>query len=271
LTIPIATVIINNIIPLNGIAIPLNGKRGELMIGKAFKILESMVGNQESNTIIALSQRTGLPKSTVHRILVILAEEEVVTSFPGKGYVLTPKLLSLGLKGLGQKKLLDVAIPVMRTISEKTKETVSLNIICGTERICVYKVEGEHLLPGNIRIGDHGHLLKGAAGKVIAAGLSSSELKRIIDKYMATGVIPVGQVSEILTEMEQIRVKGFATSIEERFVGCASIAIPLLDITGQTMASLSISTVPEKIKSKEMEDLVQVLVSSASEIFYASV
>lgn len=241
------------------------------MIGKAFKILESMAADQGNNTIIALSQRTGLPKSTVHRILAILAEEEVVTSFPGKGYVLTPKLLSLGLKGLGQKKLLDVAIPVMRTISEKTKETVSLNVICGTERICVYKVEGEHLLPGNIRIGDRGHLLKGAAGKVIAAGLSNPEIKRIVDKYIVAGVISEAQVPDILAEMEQIRARGYAASVEERFPGCAAIAIPLLDITGQTMASLSIATVPEKIRNKEMEELVQILVSSASEISYASV
>lgn len=241
------------------------------MIGKAFKILENMAADQGNNTIIALSQRTGLPKSTVHRILAVLAEEEVVTSFPGKGYVLTPKLLSLGLKGLGQKKLLDVAIPVMRTISEKTKETVSLNVICGTERICVYKVEGEHLLPGNIRIGDRGHLLKGASGKVIAAGLSNSEIKRIIDKYIAAGVISEVQIADILNEMEQIRSKGYAASIEERFPGCAAIAIPLLDITGQTMASLSISTVPEKIRNKEMEELIQILVSSASEISFASV
>jgi DNA-binding IclR family transcriptional regulator len=247
------------------------GKGAILMIGKAFRILESMAGEQGSNTIIALSQRTGIPKSTVHRILAILAEEEVVTSLAGKGYVLTPRLLSLGLKGLGHKKLLDVAIPVIRAISDKTKETVSLNIICGTERICVYKVEGEHLLPGNIRIGDRGHLLKGAAGKVIAAGLSSSELKKIIDKCLVTGVISDGEVSEILAEMEHIKSRGFAASIEERFPGCASIAIPLLDITGQTMASLSISTVPEKIRNNEVEELVQILASSASEISYASI
>jgi IclR family KDG regulon transcriptional repressor len=241
------------------------------MIGKAFKILESMADNQGNNTIIALSQRTGLPKSTVHRILVILAEEEVLTSLPGKGYVLTPKLLSLGLKGLGHKQLLDVAIPVIRSISERTRETVSLNIICGSERICVYKVEGEHLLPGNIRIGDRGHLLKGAAGKVIAAGLSSPELMRIIDKSVAAGMISVAQVPEILIEMENIRSRGFATSVEERFPGCASIAIPLLDINGQIMASMSISTVPEKIRDTEVEDLVKILVASASEISYASI
>lgn len=241
------------------------------MIGKAFKILECMAENQGSNTISAFSQRTGLPKSTVHRILSILAEQEVVISLPGKGYVLTPKLLSLGLKGLGQKKLLDVAIPVMRTISEKTKETVSLSIICGTERICVYKVEGERLLPGIVRIGDRGHLLKGAAGKVIAAGLSSSELKTIFDKNIAAGVIAAEQQSELLNELEQIRAKGFAASVEERFPGCASIAVPLLDITGQTMASLSISTIPEKTKNVEGKELVQVLVSSASDISYADI
>jgi IclR family transcriptional regulator, KDG regulon repressor len=242
------------------------------VIGKAFKILECLAENQERstrNTIMALSQCAGLPKSTVYRILTILEQEEVVTSSAGKGYVLTPKLLSLGLKGLGQKKLLDVTIPIMRYISERTKETVSLNVILGSERICVYKVEGERLIHGNIKIGDRGQLIKGAAGKVIAAGLSNSELKRILDRHMAAGEISDERVAELTAEFEQIRDRGFAASLEERFPGGASIAIPLKDITGQTMASLSIATIPENIKNKDvMSEYVEILKKSAEQISY---
>lgn len=238
------------------------------MISKAFKILESMAGNRENNTINALSQRTAIPKSTVHRILTILAEEGIVTLWPGRGYVLTPKLLSIGLKGLGQKDLLDVAIPFMRAISEKTKETVSFNVISGIERVCIYRIEGEYQIVQNIKIGDRGPLFKGSVGKVIAARLSRPDLMNFVERYIALEIITKEQVPKILTELETIKEQGFAVSFEERLPGGASVAVPILDISGQILAALSISTIIERLSSEEKEFYVKVLREAAEKISF---
>ena len=238
------------------------------MISKAFMLLESMAGNQDNNTIIALSQRTGIPKSTVHRILSILAKEEIVTMWPGRGYVLTPKLLSIGLKGLGQKDLLDVAIPFMRNISEQSKETVSINVISGIERACVYSIVGEHSIVQNVKIGHRGPLLKGSVGKVIAAWLSKPELMNIIEKYLALGKITSEQVPGILAEMELVKEQGFAVSIEERLPGGASVAVPILDFSGRALAALSISTITERLSPMERDIHVQTLLLAAKQITF---
>ncbi|HBC92913.1 MAG TPA: hypothetical protein DCZ10_08430 [Pelotomaculum sp.] len=238
------------------------------MIHKAFKILSSMAQNQENNTINALSKQTGIPKSTVHRILAILAEEEIVTLWPGRGYVLTPKLLSLGFKGLGQKDLLDVAIPIMRDISEQTKETVSINVICGTERICVYRIEGKYPISNNIKIGNRGPLLKGAVGKVIAAKLSRSELMNIIEKYLDKGEITNEEVPELLRGMEKVKECGYAVSVEERMPGCASVAVPIFDISGQPLAALSISTILDRIQLGELDSYLNILRMAVEQISY---
>jgi len=238
------------------------------VISKAFMILDSMAGNRDHNTIVALSQRTGIPKSTVHRILVILAEEGIVTTWPSRGYVLTPKLLSIGLKGLGQKDLLDVAIPFMRKVSEKTKETVSVNMVSGIERICVYRIEGEYSIIQNIKIGDRGPLLKGAVGKVLAARLSRPELMSMIEKYISVGELTGEQVPEILTEIEQVSKQGFAVSIAERVPGGASVAVPILDISGRALAALSISSMAERLSPETKDAYTQILLSTAKQITF---
>jgi len=220
------------------------------MIHKAFMILEAF-SSKNVNTINDISAITDIPRSTVHRILKILAEEGIVTFKPKKGYILTPKLISIGLKGIEQRELLDIAIPIMRSISEKTMETVSLNVISGHERICIYRVEGDHPITRNIRIGDRGPLFIGSAGKVIASGLNQAETARIMKKYIDNGEIKEAQVESILKEIQDVKEQGYAVSISERIENSASIAVPLKDITGYILASLSISTLADRLRENK--------------------
>jgi DNA-binding IclR family transcriptional regulator len=238
------------------------------MIDKAFKILECIAENQNNNTIIAISQQTGIPKSTVHRILTVLAQEEIVLHRQGHGYVLTPKLLSIGYRGLGQKSLMDLAVPIMRNVSQQTSETVSFNVLSGTERICIYRVEGKYPILRNIKIGDRGPLLEGSVGKVLAARMSESELSNIIDKYIKSGEITSEHIPKLLEDLKQVREKGFAISVEERLAGGASVAVPILDVSGQTMATLSISTIVERFTPMEANRYANILCEAAEEISF---
>lgn len=238
------------------------------MIEKAFKILECIAENQGPNTIIEISRQTGIPKSTVHRILTSLVREEIVIFRRGSGYALTPKLLSIGYRGLGQKSLVDLAIPVMRKVSRLTKETVSFSVISGTERVCVYRVEGEYPILRNIKLGDRGPLLEGSVGKVLAAGLEDSELEKLVDIYVKSGKIEDEHVAELLREIKLVREKGFAVSIEERLAGGASVAAPILDVSGQTMATLSITTIIDRLTANEADRYARILCEAAEEISF---
>jgi IclR family KDG regulon transcriptional repressor len=234
------------------------------MIHKAFVILEAL-SPRKTNTISNISARTNIPNSTVHRILQALAKEGVVVLKPKKGYVMTPKLVSIGLQGIEQRELLDVAIPIMRSISEKTMETVSLNVISGYERICIYRVEGDHPITRNIRIGDRAPLFIGSAGKVIASGLNQVETDEFIKKYVEDGSIKEDQVESILNEIHKVKEQGFAISVSERIQNSASIAVPITDITGYILASLSVSTIADRI-SENKHKYLELLLEASKQI-----
>jgi DNA-binding IclR family transcriptional regulator len=175
-------------------------------------------------------------------------------------------MASIGLKGIGQKGILEAAIPVMRELSQKTHETVSLQVISGHERVCLCRFEGDYPITRHIKVGDRGPLMRGAAGKIIAAGLKDSELELVLSQYIEEGKIRANEKPLLLEEVKQIREQGFAFSCGERIPGSASIGVPIKDILGNTQASLSISTVIDRLTDDNKSYYLKVLHESSGQI-----
>jgi DNA-binding IclR family transcriptional regulator len=185
---------------------------------------------------------------------------------PKKGYVLTPQLVSIGLKGISQKGVVEVAIPIMKELAQKTHETVSLQVISGHERVCICRFEGDYPITRHIKVGDKGPLMRGAAGKIIAAGLKEPELELIIRRYIQEGKIRAEDTPAILKELKGIREQGSAVSTGERIPGSASIGVPIKDILGNTQASLSISTVLDRLTENNKKTYLNLLFEAARQI-----
>ena len=235
------------------------------MIRKAFIIMDT-IAKQKSSTIDAISEATGIPRSTVQRILKTLQGEGVVAKKLGKGYTLTPKLLSIGLRGIAERDMLDVAIPVIRALSESTRETISINVISGYERVCIYRIEGTHPITRNIRIGSQAPLFRGSAGKVIAAALTSWERDKILKDYLENGQIEQDKIPALLQELEIVKRQGYSISIAERVEGSASLAVPIRDIMDRVVGSLSLSTIQERLTTETRKKFLEMLLSSAAQI-----
>ena len=235
------------------------------MIHKTFVIMDT-IAQQKSSTIDVISETTGIPRSTVQRILKTLQGEGIVVKKAGKGYTLTPKLLSIGLRGIAERDMLDVAIPVLRSLSETTRETISVNVISGYERVCIYRIEGTHPITRNIRIGSQAPLFRGSAGKVIAAALTNWERDKILKEYLEKGQIEQEKIPALLQELEIVKKQGYSISIGERVVGSASLAVPIRDIMDRVVGSLSLSTIQERLTPENRKKFLEMLLNGASQI-----
>jgi len=235
------------------------------MIHKAFEIIE-IVASKQANTIDSISAVSGIPRSTVHRILQILQKEQIVINRPGHGYVLTSKLLSLGMRNVSEHELLDAAMPVMRELADVTKETISLNVISGYERVCIFRIEGDQAITRNIRVGETAPLFRGSAGKVIAAGLTKKEADKILEKYVADGIFQAEELPEILHQIQIVREQGYAISTGERLKGSASMAVPVKDVMGNVAASLSIASIESRYTEENRKRYLQLLLEATRQI-----
>jgi DNA-binding IclR family transcriptional regulator len=234
-----------------------------------FRILDA-VALKNVHTIDEISAETGIPRSSAHRILQSLAKEGVVALLPKKGYGLTPRLITLGLKAMGDRNIVEVAIPVMKKLSRDTHETVSLHVATGYERVCLCRFEGDYPITRRVRVGDKDILFRGSAGKIIAASFDDEDLEGIADRYIGSGIIKANEKNGVLEEAKKTREQGYAMSIAERIPNSGSIGVPIRDFSGNIQASLTISSIQERLTKENMDRYLKLLFSAAEQIFLES-
>lgn len=234
-------------------------------IRKAVKVLKSFALGGPELSLKQISDLTGIPKSTVHRIIQTLMLDGLVQhNTESDRFCLTGQLVAIALKGIGRRELVDVCAPVMRELAETTGETVSLNVVAGLERVCIYRVEGSHPITRTIALGEQGPLYCGAAGKVLLAGLADGEIQRVIDRGLKPqGKNTITDPDRLWEEVRKIREQGFAISVEERFPNSASVGAPIRDFSGQTIAALTVALPADRLTKEVIERLIKLVQAGA--------
>jgi DNA-binding IclR family transcriptional regulator len=231
-----------------------------------FQILDA-VALKNIHTIDEISAETGIPRSSVHRILQGLAKEGVVALLPKKGYGFTPRLITLGLKAMGDRNIVEVAGPIMKNLCRDTHETVSLHVAIGYERVCLCRFEGDYPITRQVRVGDKDILFRGSAGKIIAASFGDKDLENIADRYISGGIIKAEEKTAVLEEAKKTRKQGYAMSIAERIPNSGSVGVPLRDVSGNIQASLTISSIRERLTKENLDRYLNLLFIAAEQIF----
>lgn len=238
------------------------------MVDKIFTVLKAVGQTRGNNSVSVIQKLTGFPRSTVHRTLQSMEKAEMIVYVQDKGYSISQKLQLLCLSYNQNTDFLEVMIPLVKNISEKTQETVSVNVINDIERICVYRAEGHKRAISNVHMGDRGPLFIGSTGRMLAASLSPSKFEEAFQYSEKNGIITAANKKEILEKIEKCRQDGYAVSKEELYTGCWSIAVPIISaITKEIIGALSINSVisfySEEVKKMYIE-MLQEAVDEAS-------
>ena len=237
------------------------------MIKKCMMILQNIALNRGRNSLSSISEATGIPRSTVHRLLRVMEENEMVTLQKRGGYVIAESLLRTCLQGTGNSSILSTLIPLADEVRDATHETVSINVLSGLERMCIYRAEGDYRITRMVMIGSRAPLFYGAAGRVLAAELRQSRLEKALDYVLQTGYAQRSDIPRLLERAKSDRQNGYAVSIQERHVGCGSIAVPIKrGLTGETIAAISISALASRIEDKPTQSkYLSLLMRAAAE------
>jgi len=224
-------------------------------LDKALSILDSL-GRSGRAGIKTLSESTGIPSPTVHRLLAVLARSGYVRQDPdSRFYHLSLKLLELGAKVHADLDLSSAAKPFMRALAQTTCETVNLVVFDGKDAVYVEQENGaQSMLRMFTRVGARVALYCSGVGKAfLAAGsdeaalayLSSVTLVRHTPHTLAGG-------QEFLAELARVRESGYAVDNEEMEEGVRCVAALILRSGGAVAGAMSISgpsarLVPERL------------------------
>ena len=235
-------------------------RKVKIMIEKAFMILEAITQTRGNNSLNIISDHVDIPRSTVHRLLRMMQDCGMVDYDPDRGYLLSGKLVRMCLAGLGDRGFLDVAIPVTQELNSIIRETVSINVLVGYERTCVYRVEGDMAIIRNVKIGTHNPLFIGSTGKVLASGLSPKKYVEAQKYMIEQGKVSPEDLKKLDAEIKKCGEVGYAVSVQERYEGCWSMAVPVINpISGEMLGTLSISSVIDRYTQENTERYLQLL------------
>ncbi|RAY16341.1 IclR family transcriptional regulator [Actinomadura craniellae] len=202
----------------------------------AFKDAENAVGAAE------LARRTGLPKSTVHRIVLSLVTEGLLEPHSAGKVRLGVRLFEIGQRVPRQRVLRDAARPYMHNLREATRQTVHLAILEGGEVVYVDILGSPGGPPLPSRVGGRLPAHATGVGKAMLAFSSPETVRAVLE-----GDLP--RLSErstvapglLVRELAGIRRAGVAYDHEESGLGIVCAAGPVLGAGGEVLGALSVS------------------------------
>lgn len=191
--------------------------------------------------ISELARRTGLPKTTVHRLARHLVEHGLLER-AGTSVRLGLKLFEIGQLAARQRGLVDAARPLLADLREATRNTVHLAVLEGTEVVYLDVQRGPDAPQLPSRIGGRLPAHATGVGKAMLAFADDATVDRVI----ATGLPRMSRrtitsPALLRRQLAKVREEAIAYEREESGVGTVCVASPVLDSAGRAVAAISIS------------------------------
>jgi DNA-binding IclR family transcriptional regulator len=210
------------------------------VLGKAFRILDCFLGGDVTLTLTELANRSGLPKSTVHRLAGALVEWGALERVYGE-FRLGLRLFELGGLVPRWRIIREAALPFMEDLFLSTRETVHLGILEGGNVLYLEKIRGHRSAPTLSRIGGRLPAYCTGIGKAL---LAFAPLLR--DEVLA-GPLPrltpytISAPSALREELQMVVEQGFAVDREEAILGFRCVAAAALSSRNESVAALSVT------------------------------
>ena len=236
---------------------------------KSIQLIDLLGNHPQGLSLSDISATLGFPKSTVHHMLRTLLPYEYVYQFPEtKRYGLGYKFLEISRGILNNIDVRRVAHDHLRTLQEKTKETVQLATLRGGRFIYIDKIDASDGLSLVTHIGYSTEPHAAAGGKVLLAEMRAEEILEIYpDKYLKPyGKNTISRLEDLLEELPRIRRQGYALDDEEYYEGVRCVAAPIR-AGGKIEAALSVTgSIFTMTKERIQGQLIDLAKQTAAEI-----
>ena len=187
--------------------------------------------SQRVTTVSEIARQTGLGKSTVHRVLKLLEDADLVMQDPvNRNYYLGPLVARLNADPrTSHEHLVILALQEMQRLSQVSEETVALDILVGTQMIPVFELPSHHDLKVTADRSSGDALHAGASRKVLLSLLPDRQLQSVLGllRYAPVTDRTVTSRDVLLAQIKDIRAQGCAVSYGEWNAGVICLSVPL--------------------------------------------
>lgn len=211
-------------------------------------------------------RRSGLPKSSVHCILVTLQRQEYLYRNRNTGrYMFSLKLFSLANTALGGLQLREQALPHLYALMQQTRLTAHMAILEQNEAVLIAKVDGPSIFRLATWLGKRMELHCTGLGKALLAHLPEQRLDELLRQHSLArhNENTLASLKRVREDLAQVVKRGYAIDDEEDEIGLRCIGAPVFDRTGAVIAAISIAGTTTQINGDNVSDLAKCVKRSA--------
>ncbi|MDC0609790.1 IclR family transcriptional regulator [Vibrio sp.] len=200
-------------------------KGGTQVIARTAKILNILAMHKEGVTITMLARQTDLPRSTVHRLVASLEEEQLVIHHE-EGVRLGPALLALATAA--HTDFVTVARPAIEALGRRTRETIDVSVYRGSYAVSVDQYPSDYELRVVSPIGTAFPINTTAHGKAMLAQLTQEQLYAVLTNGLEQKTQnTITSHVQLIEVIDNIKKRGFAIDSEEHALGVCGLGFAI--------------------------------------------
>jgi IclR family transcriptional regulator, acetate operon repressor len=235
---------------------------GVQALNRALELIDAVFDAGGRLSIRELSELTGLPQPTVHRLMRTLVGRGYMRQLADRQYALGFRLVPLGqaanqLVGLGAGRILAGLV-------HELGETANLAILSGDRAEYVAQAPSPHAMRMFTVVGRRVDLHATGVGKALLAQLDESDVVRLVGRTGMGAHTERTIVTEtrLLAELVGIRERGYSVDDEEQEPGvrCVAVGVPS---PPSMLTALSISGPVARVDDQLIDRAVPLLLAAA--------
>jgi IclR family pca regulon transcriptional regulator len=222
-------------------------------LGKGLGVIECFDDEHAQLTIAGVAAKTGLSRAAARRCLLTLQELGYV-DYDSNLFRLTPRVLRLGYAYIVSSELPQIVQPHLERLSGQIRESCSASILDGGEILYIARAATKRIMSVNLGVGTRLPAYCTSMGRVLLAALDPDEAARRIASSRRTQFTPHTRTrkEELAEILRSVREKGYCVIDQELEIGLVSMAVPVFNNAGQTVAALNIGTQAPRVNAAEM-------------------
>lgn len=241
-------------------------------LGRALDLLERIADSGQAGARLTdLARDIGLSKPAAYAILATLRARGVVTDI-GEGmtrrYRLGLSLLRLGDLAVANTGLADIALPVLRDLTQEIGMTSRVAMMDDGFAVVIGRVDAPGAIRFDAALGRREQPHCSGVGKVLLAAMPRTNALELLERVGHPARTPksLTTLSALSEDLDRIAARHYAIDDEEDHEGIICVAAAVFGRGGQTIGAISVTTLKQLLPLEAVSSIAEPLVRHADQI-----
>lgn len=210
--------------------------------GRAMAILQTVSATDSAISAAELFPALGIPKPTIHRLMLLLEELAFLEREPGsKRFIAGAALTRMAIDTLIFSPNRSIRHGILQALVDEVQETCNVTMLAGNEVVYVDRVEAHWPLRYHLQQGSRVPMHCSASGRLFLSFMPARKRHALLSSHSLKRYTQNTIVDPILIEkgLKAVRASGISLDVEEFMEGLIGVAVPVFDGQNRICATVS--------------------------------